>query len=225
DAGERARNADRPRAVAAEMQGPDPGGARRSGAGAAAPRRAREVPRVAGDSGQRAVAQRLPAELGGGGLAEDDGTGLSQARRCRRILGPVLVWIDEARPAQGREAAHQDQVLDRHRNTIEPTNRLAAQPAPFGCARRSEGAVTVDDAKGVDPGLQRVEAIEQQPGHLDRRQRFLAIEIEQRNRRGVYDILVGAHCSSVLSYSRKNSLWRGFCSVNPDRVRSFHNEG
>ena len=59
-------------------------------------------------------------------------------------------------------------------------------------------AVVVDDAERVDLGLQCIEAVEQEPGHLDRRQRFLTIAIEQRARRGVHDILVGAHCSSVL---------------------------
>ena len=224
NAGERARNADRPGAVAAEMQGPDPGGARRGGAGAAAARGAREVPRVARDPGQRAVAQRFPAEFRCRRLAEDDSTGLAQPRRRRRVLGPVLVRIDEARPAQGREAAHQHQVLDRHRNAVEPPDRLSAQPALFRCPRRSHRAVVVDDAEGVDFGLQPIEAIEQQPGHFDRRERSLAIEIEQRNRRRVGDILVGAHCCSFLPLP-KNNLWRGFCSVNPDRVRSFHNEG
>jgi hypothetical protein len=46
---------------------------RRAGAGGGAARRPLAVPGIAGDAVQRAIARRLPAELGGGGLADDDG--------------------------------------------------------------------------------------------------------------------------------------------------------
>jgi len=74
---------------------------------------------------------------------------------------------------------------------------LAAQPASLGLARRSERAVAIDNTKGVEPRLQRVEAIEKQPGHLDRRQRPLAVKLEQRYGRGVSDIFFACHRSSV----------------------------
>src|SRR6516225_10761580 len=79
NAGERSGNADRAGAVAAEMQGPDPRGAGRSSARTAAARGARKVPWVASDPGQRAVPQRLPAELGGRRFAENDRTSLTQS--------------------------------------------------------------------------------------------------------------------------------------------------
>ena len=153
DPGECAGNADRPGAVAAEMQRPDPGGARRSRAGAAAARSARQLPWVAGDPGQRTVAQRFPAEFGGRRLAENDRARLAQPRRRRSILGPVLARIDEARPTQGRETAHQQQILDRDRYSVEPTDLAATHPALFRGPRHCERAIPVDDAEGIDLGL------------------------------------------------------------------------
>ena len=49
-----------------------PAGDRGGRAGARAARRLAEIPRIAGDAGERAVADRLAAELAGGGLADQD---------------------------------------------------------------------------------------------------------------------------------------------------------
>jgi len=83
------------------------------------------------------------------------------------------------RPAQGREAAHQHQILDRHRHAVEPPDRLAAQPPPLGLVSCVERAIAIDDAKGVDLGLQPIQAIEDEPDRLDRRHCPLAVEMEQ----------------------------------------------
>jgi hypothetical protein len=79
------------------------------------------------------------------------------------------------------------------------TGTPSSLPTAFPLSRQR--AVVVDDAEGVDLRLQRVEAIEQEPGHLDRRQLPLPVTVEQRNRRAVYDILIGAHCSIPLQPS------------------------
>src|SRR5436305_13531834 len=106
NAAEGARDADRACTVAADMQRPQPGGTGRSRAGTAAAWSTREVPRVAGGSGQRAIAQRFPAEFRGCRLADYYRAGLAQPGRRRRILRPVLIRLDQARAAPGREAAH-----------------------------------------------------------------------------------------------------------------------
>src|SRR5205823_9103116 len=77
---ERARNADRSAAVAAEMQRSHAGRRSDRGAGAAAARRVAAAPWIASDAGERAIADRLPAELGRGGLAEQHRAVLAQAR-------------------------------------------------------------------------------------------------------------------------------------------------
>src|SRR5205823_14968891 len=101
------------------------GGTGRRRSGAAAAGRAREVPRIAGYPGQRAVSQGLPAEFRRRRLADYYSAGLAQPGRRRRILRPVLIRLDEARAAARREAAHQDQILDRDRNAVEPPHRFA----------------------------------------------------------------------------------------------------
>ena len=95
NAGEGGGDADRAGAVAADMQRRNAGGAGRGRAGAAASRCVLQIPRVAGHAGQRAVADRLPAEFRGRGLAENDRAGLAQARHCRRVLRPILRRIDQ----------------------------------------------------------------------------------------------------------------------------------
>jgi len=74
-------------------------------------------------------------------------------------MSVVLIPVDEARPAQGRETAHRQQILDRYRDAVEPPDRLCALPASLGLARRGDRAVAIDGAEGVDLGLQRVETI------------------------------------------------------------------
>src|SRR5947199_241415 len=78
-------------AVGAERQRAHPGGERGGGAGAAAAGRAAEVPGIAGDAGERAVADRLPAELGRRRLAEEDRPVLAQPRDRRRVLAPLAL--------------------------------------------------------------------------------------------------------------------------------------
>src|SRR5690348_1531451 len=72
EAGEAARDADRPAAVGAECERRDAGGDRGRGAGARAARGLCRIPRIARDAGERAIADRLAAELAGGGLADQD---------------------------------------------------------------------------------------------------------------------------------------------------------
>src|SRR5262249_16499599 len=81
------------------------------------------------------------------------------------------------------------------RNPVEPPSRLTALPAPLGLARRGERAVPIDDAKSIEPRLQRVEAIEKRSRHLDRRQRPLSVKFEQRDGPGLTDFFFRCHRS------------------------------
>ncbi len=72
NAAERGRDADRAAGIGAHREGADAGEHRRGAAAAGPARTALQVPRVAGDAGERRVGGRLPAEFGGRGLAEKD---------------------------------------------------------------------------------------------------------------------------------------------------------
>jgi hypothetical protein len=76
-------------------------------------------------------------------------------------------------------------------------------PAPLGCLRSRQRPVVVDDAEGVELGLQPIESIEKEPCRFDRRQRSLAVKGEQRGCRCVSDVLAGTHCSPVFSTHSK----------------------
>ena len=82
-----AGSADRAAAVGAERERPLAGGDRRGGATRRAARGAREVPRIARGAEERAVGQRLVAELRRGRLADQDGAGLAEPPHRDRVLG------------------------------------------------------------------------------------------------------------------------------------------
>src|SRR5438309_128300 len=80
-------------AVGADGEGADAGGERRRRAGAAAAGGAGEVPGIAGDAGERRIAERLPAVFRRRRLAEQHGAVLAQPRHRRGILVPRLVAL------------------------------------------------------------------------------------------------------------------------------------
>ena len=202
DAGKGRRDADRPGAIGAEVQRRDAGGAGGRGTGAAAARGAFQIPRVAGDAGERAVADRLPAEFRGRGLTEDDGTSLAQPRDGGAVLRPILVGIDQLRPAQGRKAAHEHDVLDRDRHAVDGTERRAGTPALLGGARRRQGAVAIEEAEGVEAGLQGLRSAKQHVGRFDWRERLFAIQLNQCLGRGERDVAAARHVSSAMAALR-----------------------
>jgi predicted protein tyrosine phosphatase len=119
-----------------------------------------------------------------------------QSGNGRRILGPVLVRVDEMRAAQGRKPAHRHQILDRRRNAVERPQGLAALPARLGGARRRHRSLAVDDAERVDLRLQRCEPRQQHLRGLDRRQRLLAELFGERYRRCKGEIPTAFHLPS-----------------------------
>ena len=100
---------------------------------------AARVPRVARDLAQRVVGHRLPAELGRGGLAEQHRAGLAQPRGGGRVLSVRRGTGRRPAAAPGREAAHQDDVLDRRRHAVEGPAGLAAAPSAPRMPARPRG--------------------------------------------------------------------------------------
>ena len=135
-AGERRRDADRAAAVGADRDRAHAGGHRGRRAAAGPAGGLRDVPGVSGDAGERAVGHALPAELGGGGLADQHRVVLAQPRDRGRVDVPGLFAVDRVRAAQRRPALAEQDVLDRHRHAVEQPVRLAALPALARTRRR-----------------------------------------------------------------------------------------
>ena len=153
----------------------------------------RDVPRIARDAGERAVGDRLPAELGRGRLADQHRALLAQPRGRRRVLVPGLIARDRAAAAQGRPAPGQQQVLDRGRHAVDQAGRRAAPPAVLGCARIGQRALSVDQAERVDRAIEPLDPVEHGARHLDRRQPSAAIVSEQLGRAEGRGIGHGGH--------------------------------
>ena len=111
----------------------------------------RRVPRVAGDAGQRAVGDALPAELGRGRLAGEHGAGAAQRGDDRRVVVP---W---ARPGRSRvEPRSVGQPLVTSRS-LTATGTPSSGPAGSPRAQRASDArasverrLGVDEAEGVE---------------------------------------------------------------------------
>ncbi len=151
------------------MQGRDPGGAGGGRTRAAASGGALQVPRVAGDAGQGAVADRLPAEFRGRRLAEENSAAFPKPRDRRCILVPGTFPVDGARAAKRRPTLGEQNVLHRHRHAVERGEGRTFPPARFGCARLRRRRLAIDQAKGVDLGIERLDPMEQRLRRFDRR--------------------------------------------------------
>src|SRR5690606_28491061 len=68
---------------------------------------------------------------------------------------------------------------DRGGHAVDRAARLAALPAVLGGPRVGERGVVVDQAVGVDLRIQRVDPVEDRPGHVDRRQVAVAVGLRQ----------------------------------------------
>ena len=124
-------DADRAAGVGADMQRPEPRRAGRARAGGRAAGGVVRVPRVAGDAVQRAVAGRLPAELGRRGLADDHRAGRLQPRPRSARPPPPASALGGPAAAPGREAGQIDKVLHRAR-----ARRRAGPMRPAGAPAR-----------------------------------------------------------------------------------------
>ena len=99
------------------------------------------VPRVAGDAGERAVGDALPAELGRGGLADHHGVVLAQPGDRGRVDVPRLVRVDGVRAAQRRPAAvSRMSLIETGTPSSRPSRLARAASAPPTAAASASAA-------------------------------------------------------------------------------------
>ena len=215
DAAEGGRNPDRAGAVRALVERTQRRGRCRAGTGAGAAGGERRVPRVARDAGERAVAQRLPAELGRGGLADADRARLAQATNEGRVdvRHPVL---EDVRAPHRPHALGQREVLDRHRQAVQRAERRAPHHRLLGVARGRQRGVGRDGAERVQRRIEPLDALERGPRQLDRRELLRADEPGQLGGRGERQV-GGAHESrKPLPWSaRRASSGAGVQNASP----------
>ena len=167
--GEGRGNADRAAPVSAESERRDPGRDGCGAAGARASRRQREVERIAGDAGQRRIADRLAAKLACRRLADQD-----RARRAgaldRRRIDLADVALHRARAGSVRQASDRDQVLRGEGQAVQCPQRLATHHRLLGGARLFQRLLPTKNSEGVERALRFLGAIERATNDLDRRQ-------------------------------------------------------
>ena len=179
DAGKTRRNADRTAAIGAERQWRVTGsGRRRRPAGGAAGCLA-DIPRVAGDAGQRRIGNALPAEFRRRGAPQEHRTAFAQTRDAWCILIPGLVGADGFGAAQGGPALDQQQVLDQRRNAIDGALRLTLKPALFAQPRGVKGLRPADFHHGVEGRLMALDLGEAGLHHIDGRKLLFGIALDE----------------------------------------------
>ena len=186
---QRRRNADRAAAVRAETDGPESGGHRGRRAAARAARCALEIPRVARGAEERIVGERLVAELRGVGLAEDDRAGRAQATHRDGVFFRDQVG-EEPGAAGGAQAARVEHVLQRHRYSVEWTERLALHHRDLRLAGHDAGEGGRHQAIGIETRVELLDTSEQSSGQLDGGQLLVADQRGDLERRPPGEILV-----------------------------------
>ena len=205
------RHADRARAVAALVQRAvarrrADAGAGRRGAGIQA-----VLPGIVRDAGQRAVADAHPAELGRRRLAEDDRARAAQARD-HGVVGVRDVAAAQMGAILDLHAAHGLVILDRHRHAVQRPDRLALGQRAIGRLGCVHRLLRRQIGEGVQPGLERRDAIEHGGRELDGRQFLGADGVDQLGRRGKAEIDVihgdgsGTACASASVRDRRRNF-------------------
>jgi len=129
------------------------------------------------------------AELGGVGLAEDDGAG-----RLQPAHGDVVLLRDqvreEPRAAGGAHAAGVEHVLQRHRYAVQRAERLALHDRDLRLAGRRPRQLRRHQAEGVHPRVERLDAGQQRGGELDGGELLVTNQRGDLERRSPGEILV-----------------------------------
>ena len=160
DAADAGRNSDRTAAIGPDVQASQP---QSSGNGGSAARSAWchcKIPRITGDTGQRRVADALPAEFRRGGLADQDGARFSERRRSGSVDVPRLPPLGRQRSAQGWPAAGQDDVLDVAGTPSTGPERLTAKPARLRLPRGRKRTLPIDQTEGVVALVQQIDPLQ-----------------------------------------------------------------
>src|SRR6516162_833746 len=98
-------------------------------------------------------------ELGRHRLADDDRAGGAQLGHYRGIV-PRPAAAADRRPELGRVIRGVDDVLDRDRDAVQRTNRVAVRAALVERARLRERALTVDMDECFDLAVESFDAVE-----------------------------------------------------------------
>lgn len=142
---------------------PSASGARPAATAADAParpaRRPLQVPRIAGDAGQRAGGDALVAEFRRRGLADDDGARRLEARDRDRI-GPRDVLGMDVRAVRRALAGDVDQVLDRDGHAMQRPERRTGGDRGLGRPGRGHRLVAAGADIGVDRRLRPVDRVQ-----------------------------------------------------------------
>ena len=165
---QRAGDPDRPATVGAERERRHAAGDAGRRARARAPGCLRQVPGIAGDARQGAVADRLAAELAGGRLSDDDAACLPDALHRRRIdRGDVVGREPGAERAS--DAVHRDEVLDGDRHSVQQAGRVVVEDRLLGLPCRCMRNVFGNGDEGVQLRLDLFQPRETSFEQLDRR--------------------------------------------------------
>jgi hypothetical protein len=117
------------------------------------------APGVVRNAGQRATAHATPAEFGCGGLADDNGASRSEPLDEWSVgRGRLRAAGLGARP--GRHARNRNQILDRHRQTVQRPDRAATHQRCLRGPRAGHRAIRVQIGEGIDHRLQPRDPVE-----------------------------------------------------------------
>src|SRR5262249_34733984 len=209
---------DRPAAVGSEMDiahAEHDGG---HGAAGGSARRFARVPRVARHSGERAIGDGFPAELGHRGLADEDRALLAQAGNRRRIMRRRRIRRQPG-TEPGGHAGDENVVLDANWDAIDETSGCARHPTGLGLPCAPAHALAIHAAIGVHNAVVAIDLIEHGVNRLDRREIFAPITREQvRDRQEGGGILWSFGydaCSSVRirSYRTNRIMYHGPAAI------------
>ena len=125
-------------------------------------------------------------------LTEQDAARESEPTRDFGI-GRGHVVLEDGRVASRRQPARIDDVLQRIRNTVQSTERMASHHGCFSVPSRCERSIGRESDKRVVVMIERGDAIDECACQLDRRQGLLA---DEPRRIGGTEPMKGGHASS-----------------------------
>jgi hypothetical protein len=129
------------------------------------------------------------AELRGVGLAEDDRAGRAQATHRDGVFFRDQVG-EEPGAAGGAQAARVEHVLQRHRYSVEWTERLALHHRDLRLAGHDAGEGGRHQAIGIETRVELLDTSEQSSSQLDGGQLLVADQRGDLERRPPGEILV-----------------------------------
>ena len=170
-------------AIGAHGQRPQASGHRRRRTTRGAPRCVVQIPGVAADACEQRIGFAFATKFGGGGFAQQHGTGFAQTRSDGRIHLPGLIGVDGLAAAQRGPAAREDQVFDGHRHAVQSRHRCAIAsvglPAQLALPRTGHGRLFVHQAKRIEQRVELLDALQHRLRGLHGRSLTTAVKRQQ----------------------------------------------